>query len=137
MLIIVVLTLTIIPSTTIQKEFILLHIKYENNQFSLIDKKLEKGFYPTLEHDKNLDYKIEIKKDQTALYQNSLDPTLLFTDGFNGEEMHGGAIKIDEISFYLILPSLQEGKTIQITKDNQIVFQENIYDVGAHNCRIQ
>lgn len=133
----VIMTITLISTAAIQKEYVFLEIKYQNNEFSLVEKKLEKGFYSTLEHDQDQAYKIKITNEQTKLYENSFDPTQLFSDAIIDEEMSGGVIKIDDATFYLIVPSLTEGKTVQITKDNTVVFQETIYDVGAQNCRIQ
>jgi len=128
----------LIGAPLIEKDYILLKINYENENFVLLSKSLEKGNYPTLNHDPDNEYRINLVSDKgDLLYTNSFDPSSLYSDIPSGNELEGGIIKLSKIEFYLIIPSDNEGDKVEILKDGESVFEEEVYDVGAKSCRVR
>lgn len=116
-------------------QYILLEFKYDKENFSLINKSLEQGNYPSPGIEK--DYQINlISKEKNILYSSSFDPSLLYSDGGN-ESLEGGALILEQAVFYVSLPNFEEVRNVEIVKDNKTIFEEAIYDVGATNCRIK
>jgi hypothetical protein len=127
----------IVGAPPVEREYVLMEMKFDNGQFVLKDKSLEKGNSPSINHiiDRKYVYNLKSKKEQ-ILYEDSLDPSLLFSD--NGEEeLSGGIIEVDNIDFFLLVPSIVEGDKVEILKDGQKVFEERVFDVGAENCRVR
>ncbi len=127
-----------IDASIIEKEYILLDVKYENEKFILLDKSLEKGNFPVIKH--NLDKKYEIKlvsEDGIVLYKNSFDPSFLYSDNPIGDSLSGGVIILNKAEFYIAIPSEKEGNKIEILKNGEKIFEEEIYNVGAKYCRIK
>lgn len=118
------------------REYVLLEFYYDNGEISLINKSLEKGNFPTLNHDIGKDYTINLVADGLILYSSDFDPTLLYSDSFE-EEMQGGVEELDEAVFFIMVPSIKEGKSVEILKDNKKILEEEIYNVGASSCRIK
>jgi len=129
--------IVVIVNAALPEEYILLEINYKDNAFSLIDKSLEKGKFPTLNHEIE-PYKVQlVDVDYNAIFSSTFDHTVLYSDGFVNDETEGGAKLLDETTFFLAIPSVREGQKIEILKDNIKVFEEEVYDVGATPCRIQ
>ncbi len=105
-----VLTLVMVLGEAERKEYILLELQYSDGQMILIDKSLEKGFSPSLEHDVSKDYEANLLTDvDEVIYTIKFDPTLLYTDGFD-EETEGGIEEFEEIKFLLLYLVSEKGK---------------------------
>ena len=142
-LILLILLMTISADSHLKKEYIFLEISYKNGNFSLINKTLEKGYYPKAIID-DYEYKVNIVSDRgEIIYSTAFDPILLFTDSFSNEIIEGGAIRLNETEFYVILPNLKTAEKAEILKiigqngESVKVFEVEIYDVGAESCRIK
>lgn len=137
----IMLISTLVGAPFVEKDYILLDILYEDGKFTLLDKNLERGNHPTINHDLDKEYRINLISDKKdLLYTKSFDPRSLYSDGPTGpigKELRGGIIKLDKVEFFLIVPSNNEGEKVEILKDDEIVFEEEVYDVGAKPCRVR
>lgn len=120
-------------------EYIILHMNYNEGKFSIVGKSLEKGFYPDYSHTTSSQYTLQLTSEDGILYQNSFDPTLLYSEGADdNSDIEGGPVILDNADFALIIPSLPEGENVLIFDANgEKVFEEDIYNVGATSCRIR
>ena len=140
----ILLIIIISADSNLKKEYIFLEISYKNGNFSLINKTLEKGYYPKAIIE-NYEYKVNVISDnRKVIYSTSFDPVLLFTDSFSNEIIEGGAMRLSETEFYIILPNLRTAEKTEILRigtgqngENEKVFEAEIYDVGAESCRIK
>ena len=134
----------LISASFIEKEYVLIGIHYETSDdgesFTRISRDLIQGYYPTLNNDLNKDYRVNLlSDDESIVYTNSFDPTQLYSDGVNeGDELDGGIIKMENVDFYLVVPSNRNGdKVIILDSENNLVFEEEVYDVGEKECRVR
>ncbi|MFH1358761.1 MAG: hypothetical protein ABIH37_02655 [archaeon] len=134
----------LIGASFIEKEYVLIGIHYESNvegeSFTRISRDLIQGYYPTLNQDLNKDYRVNLlSDDESIIYTNSFDPTQLYSDGVNeGDELDGGIIKMENVDFYLVVPSNRNGDKVRILdSENNLVFEEEVYDVGKKECRVR
>lgn len=132
-LILVVALIFIIPAEIIKEEYVLLQFKYSNGNFSLINKSLEKGYYPHEIYDRTYEFNL-LSKNNENLYATTFEPSLLYSDG--GEQLDGGVLILDEAVFFVAMPNYKEINKVRIVKDNQTIFEEDIHDVGSSSCRI-
>lgn len=119
----------------VQKEYILLEFKYENGNFSLVSKSIEKGNYPNPKIERAYQFNL-LSDENKILYATSFDPSLLYSD-YGNMELEGGIVILNKTNFFVSLPNYEETGSLQIVKDNKIIFEEGIYDVGAKKCRIR
>lgn len=120
-----------------KREYILLELKYDNGSISLINKSLETGNYPEYNHYLNRSYDLRLLSLKgEIIYENSLNPTLIYSDAFE-EFTEGGIVEIKETNFFVVVPSIKEGEKVEILKQGEKIFEEGIYDVGATPCRIK
>jgi len=134
----VLLLVVFIGASFIQKEYIFLEVHYVGGVFELQSKSLERGNYPTVNHDLDDEYEVNLFSDGGGLlYSNGIDPSELFIDTGEGE-LDGGIIQVDDTVFYVIVPSLGEGDNVEIRDSNDLVVLETeVYDVGAKSCRVK
>jgi len=121
-------------------EYILVEVYYDGEEFNLIEKSLEKGNYPTLAHKTEQEYEVNlIDKKGQILYYSSFNPLLLFSDNIDatGKEIEGGVILLDEANFFIITPSIKDAEKIEVLKDDEKIFEVDVYDVGATSCRVK
>lgn len=123
----------VVAASQVENSYVLLEFNYDNGNFSLISKSLESGNYPYSPIERT--YGINLLSDSGNLYSASFDPTLLYTD-YGNETLEGGLLILNETTFYISVPNFEDIQDIQIVKDNIIVFEGDIHDVGATNCRI-
>ena len=138
-LFIVFIILLVLAVTGLEREeYVLLEISYSNGEFTLINKTLETGNSPTLNHDTGKSYNLNLVSDTgDILYSLKFDPTLLYSDALIGEDMHGNAEILSEAEFFLAVPGIKGADKVEILKDNIKVFEEEVYNVGASSCRIK
>ena len=138
LIVLIVLLIILANAAIVENDYVLVELKYENGIFSLINKGLEKGSYPNPAHNSGKEYNINLlSDDKSVLYTLDFDPTLLFTDGTKNNEIYGGIIVLNETNFVLTIPSYEEGEKVEILKDNEKVFETDVYNIGAKNCRIK
>lgn len=118
---------------TKNNEYVLLTFKYDNGNFSLLNKSLETGNYPASVSGRA--YNISLLSQQNILYTTSFNPELLYSDEGN-EVLSGGVIILNQTIFYVLLPNFQDLQNVSIVQGNSLVFEQDIHDVGATSCRI-
>ena len=122
----------------VQQRFVLLELKYDNGEFTLINKTLEYGYYPTINHDAQKKYQLNlISETNETLYSNQFDPSKLYSDLQEGEELQGGVIELNDTRFFVISPDISKGDRVDIIKDNKTIFSTEVYNVGAVSCRVK
>ncbi len=127
----------IVIASLVEKEYLLLEMNYNAGEFELIEKTIEKGNYPEIEHNLNHNYKARLISDtEEILFSVDFNPTLLYTDSFDGE-MEGGLIELESNTFFIIAPNFRKANKVQILEENKKVFETGVYDVGATSCRIK
>lgn len=127
-----------VGASLIEKEYILIEFYYQNGNFHIVNQTLEKGDYPINENEGDFEYEFVLSSDNNdLLYSNSFDPTIIFTDGSNGEYFGGGAIKLSETNFFVIAPNFNNAQKIKIFKDGQKIFEAGVDYNAAKSCRIR
>jgi len=122
--------------SSIENRYLFLEFYYKDGNFSLVNKTLESGYYPNSEF--YGEYKIKIFSENKELYSNYFDPSVIFSDDFSKEVIEGGVLKLNESNFYLVLPYFDEAEKIEIlNSNNEKIFENEVYDVGAESCRVQ
>ena len=122
----------------VQQRFVMLELKYDNGEFILINRTLESGYVPTISHDTQKEYKINlISENNDVLYSNQFDPSKLYSDTQEGEELQGGIVELNDTSFFVISPDIPNGDRVVIIKDNKTIFTTEVYNVGAISCRVK
>lgn len=123
----------VLSSSAQLSEYVLLSFAYDNGNFVLLNKSLEYGSYPYTPVERDFRLSL-ISRDNSSLYSTSFDPSVLYSDSGN-EIMEGGVVILNQSIFYAVLPNFEEINKVVIVKDNSIVFEEDIHDVGATSCR--
>jgi len=137
-LIFLFISLFLINASVIENKYVLLEFYYDRGEVSLIGKSLETGEIPVIEHEIEKEYKIDlISTKDDVIYSFIFDPTKLFSDVEINGNMEGGTLELEEARFYLAVPETKENKKIQVLKDNQVMLEEEVYDVGSSLCRIK
>jgi hypothetical protein len=119
--------------------YVLLEFEYDKGYINLISKSLEDGKSPTINHDSNKEYEVFLfSEDGEVLSTTSFEnPSRLFSDVLDGEEMDGGVMNLGKTNFYLTVPESKESDKIVVFKQGVEIIQEEVYDVGAQSCRIR
>lgn len=126
--------------------YILLEFEHENGNIFLINRSLEKGRSQNIIHNLNKEYEVILFSDEEkVLYISSFnnpshlhaDDLDLHTDDFTEEENDGGLIDLKKTKFYITLPESRESNKVEIFKQGEKIFKEEIYDVGAKSCRLK
>lgn len=137
-LVLFLISVSFIGASFIQKEYVLLEVHYIEGVFELQSKSLGRGNYPTVNHDLDNEYEINLLSEKDdLLYSNGINPGELFIDTGEGE-LEGGVVQIDNTVFYVIVPSVRKGDRVEIKdSDGVVVLAEDVYDVGAKSCRVK
>tara|TARA_Y100000310_G_scaffold338126_1_gene426927 strand:+ start:994 stop:1428 length:435 start_codon:yes stop_codon:yes gene_type:complete len=131
-----VFVVVLLVSAAVPREYILLEIYYDGD-FVLVNKSLESGFYPSINHDIDVPYEVKLMSEEDELYSNTFDHTILYSDAIIEENMDGKTELLDEINFFVVVPSVRDGEKVEILKDGVKVFEEEVYDVGATPCKVE
>jgi len=115
------------------QDYISLELRY-NGEFSLVNKSLEKGCAPELNHIAGFRYSYNLTGDNKSLYSADFNPTLLYSDGF-AEDIEGNVEEIQQ-DFFILLPSPKEAEKVELYDNNTKILEIPVYDVGAASCRI-
>ena len=124
-----------LASSAYNNEYVLMEFEYTNGEFSLIDKSLEYGFAPQEGVQREYEFRLVSEMNET-LNGVYFDPSLLYSDG-GQEEIEGGILVLNETRFYVTMPNFFDLRAIEIIRDNNLIFREEVYDVGASSCRIK
>jgi|APSaa5957512535_1039671.scaffolds.fasta_scaffold359389_2 hypothetical protein len=137
-IVLLLVTVSFIGASFIEREYVLLNVRYDGGVFELQSTSLEKGNYPTINHDLDDEYKVDLfSGGGDLLYSRGIDPSGLFVDLGEGE-LEGGIIQLSSVEFSVVVPSLREGNNVLIKdKDGNIVLDTEVYNVGAKSCRIR
>ena len=115
------------------QDYISLELRY-NGAFSIVNKSLEKGCAPKLNHIAGFQYSYNLTGDNKSLYSADFNPTLLYSDGFVNDT--DGSVEEIQQDFFILLPSPKEAEKV-ILYDNQTkILEIPVYDVGATSCKI-
>lgn len=110
--------------------YLSLEFEYDKGVINLIGKSLETGFYPTLSHNVEKEFRINsYSKDEDLLYSYSFDPGSLFSDENELEKSEEGLIKFEKNEFYLAVP--EASKKIEILKRGEKTDVESKVESGV------
>lgn len=123
----------IINASSENSQYILFHVHYENNTFTIINKTIESGNFNQQIEDK--DYKFVLLLNNNTLYQTYFNPEFLFTDAEINNETIGSLIILNKTDFFISAPNLENIDKIQIINKDQILLEED-YSL-AKPCRIK
>jgi hypothetical protein len=116
------------------QQYILIKGNYENNKIEILNKTIEPGCAGG-NGAGQFEYNI-ILQDNAKITGGEFNPELIFTDSQpdNETEIQGSAQEYTGI-FMLKLPLMSNSKTLEISKDNQIISEINMQDIGARPCK--
>jgi len=80
LLILTAITLLLVFTTAsiMEQEYVYLEIYYKDGNFTLLNKTLEKGNYPTISHDPNFTHTLNLLSGQgQGLYNYHFNPTII------------------------------------------------------------
>jgi hypothetical protein len=124
-IIVMIIALGIIVNASISnQEYYLYHMHYENGEFTIIDKTLATGYFAQ-QTDNIYDYKLEVISEDNSAYSTYFDPTILYSDGFENNQIIGGMVKLSKTDFFISTPKSSDKDKIIILKNNEKVFEEN------------
>jgi hypothetical protein len=131
-----------VTAGSIKNEYILIEINYENGKFYLVNETLEKGNYPSIEHEINSDYRFELVSDKgEVLFTGYVEPNLVFTDGLskekNNKDFEGGVVELNQSNFFIIAPNIKKSDKIKIFKEDNKVFEAKIDFQEPTSCRLR
>ena len=77
--------------------------------------------------------------DDSIIYKNTFDPTLFYSEGADESlNVEGGPVFLDDVNFFLVIPSTPETMSVSFLDSNgKVLFNEEVYNVGASSCRIR
>jgi len=125
-------------ASKINQEYLLIEFSYDYGNFILLDKSLQTGNSPTINHLDDGEFLINLVSDKNKIiYSAFFNPLILYSDSFENNITEGETIVLDRAEFSISVPSFKEMKKIEIFDDNKKVFETGVYDVGAKSCRIK
>ena len=108
---------------------------YNEKEINVLRKTIEQGCIGT-SGDGFFDYKL-IMEDDSTLAEGSFNPELIFTDSqLENQNVISGETYDSDKEFYLKLPLIQNSKSLEISKDNVILSEINLQNIGAEFCKI-
>ncbi len=115
-----------------EEKYILITGNYNQEEIIIKEKTIETGCIGT---NGVGDYQLNlILQDDSELKEN-FNPELIFTDIQQDTDLSGGAIS-NTGEFYLKIPKIEDSKTLEISKDNQLLAQTDFNKIGAMPCKI-
>jgi len=115
------------------QKYYLITATYKDGKISIIDKTIEPGC-PGSNGDGQFSYKI-ISNNNEIIEQNQFGPQYLFTDSPSSDQIDGEIYSYEE-PFYLKVPISTNDNSLIIEKENIVLAQINLNDVGARPCKI-
>ncbi|MEM3074333.1 MAG: hypothetical protein QW727_00090 [Candidatus Pacearchaeota archaeon] len=117
-----------------KKKYILIEGRYIDGKIEIINKELGKGC-PSGNGAGPFNYKI--KFGDVEIRGDEFNPEFIFTDAQNIEENEiSGETFISDREFILKIPQLPNAEILQIFKENEMLTELRINDVGVMFCRI-
>jgi hypothetical protein len=122
-----------------KEEYVLLEFEYDDGNITLLNRTLEKGKSSGLKHDSRKEYKARLVSDDGEILHTTLfdDPSDLFSDVFENDEIEGGVMSIGKTKFYLSVPESMESDNVEVIREGVEINKEEVYDVGAKSCRLR
>lgn len=118
------------------ENYFLIEGTYSEEEIKILNKSTEEGCVGTSGNG-FFEYKV-IMEDNSTLADGNFNPELIFTDvqSSNQNIIFGQTYNNDK-QFYLKLPLIENSKTLEISKDNQIIFEINLQNAGKEFCKIK
>ncbi|MFA4953273.1 MAG: hypothetical protein WC584_03550 [Candidatus Pacearchaeota archaeon] len=119
-----------------KESYLLIEGTYNKEETKILDKSIEQGCIGT-NGNGFFEYKI-IMKDNSILAEGNFNPELIFTDAQEqDQEQINGETFISDKPFLLKIPVIENSKSLEISKDNQIVSEINLQNIGKEFCKIK
>ncbi|MFQ5531581.1 MAG: hypothetical protein ACE5ES_03115, partial [Candidatus Nanoarchaeia archaeon] len=125
------------PRDCSNEKYHLIQGNYESGNMTLIEKSIEQGCVGNNGMG-GFDYKL-ITKDDTTFDEGKFNPELIFTDAqsekLNQENIEGETFE-NSGDFFLKIPSIPDSKSLEISKDQEIILEVNLQDIGSRFCKL-
>ena len=116
-----------------KEKYYLIEGNLNNDEITILEKSIEQGCSGE-NGAGNFDYNL-ILEDSTN-YNGEFNPELIFTDAQEEtQEYIKGEIFDSNINFLLKIPFIENSKTLEINKDDQLISQINLQDADAQPCK--
>jgi len=112
------------------QDYLSLEFKYNNGNFSVVDKNLQQGCSPNYLHKAGFRYSYNLEGKNRSLYDADFS-NLLYSD--NNES---GGIEDAQGNLVLAMPNEKEGEKVNLYDEGKKILEVKVYDVGATSCRI-
>ncbi len=109
------------------EKYYLIEGTYQENTITILSQAIEQGCLGS-NGIGDFDYKLILQDNSVS--QAEFNPELIFTDS-----EQDGEVLISTTNFYLKLPIIENAKTLEISKNQQILSQINLLGLDARPCR--
>lgn len=118
------------------KNYYLIEGIYSEGKINILKKTIEWGCVGT-NGDGFFEYKL-ILEDNSISTDGNFNPELIFTDGQSeNQNIISGQTYDSNKPFYLKIPLTENSKSLQISKDNQIISEINLQNIGKEFCKVK
>lgn len=109
---------------------------FTDGKINILGKTIEQGCVGT-NGNGFFGYKL-ISEDNSISADGNFNPELIFTDAQSeNEDIISGQTYESDKPFYLKIPLIENSKSLQINKDNQIISEINLQNAGKEFCKIK
>ncbi|MFA5020225.1 MAG: M64 family metallopeptidase [Candidatus Pacearchaeota archaeon] len=115
-----------------KREYYLIEGVYSNEEIQVLNKSIETGCIG-LNGAGDFSYRL-ILSNNVILTEEEFNPEFIFTDTPNQEKI-AGEVFISDNPFYLKIPVIENLDSVQILKNNKVVSEINLKDIGARPCK--
>ncbi len=112
-----------------EEEYALITGNYQNKNITIKDKTIEKG---CLGNNGAGDFTYKINTETTTLKEKEFNPEFIFTDNLET----GSAIEYQG-EFSLKIPIVEDAKSLEILKEEQIIAETSLSDISSRPCKIE
>ena len=118
-----------------KNKYYLIEGNYKENKINLIEKSIEQGC-PGNNGAGNFNYNLIL--EDNSQFSGEFNPELIFTDvQEETQNQINGQTFDSNINFILKVPFIENSKTLEISRDNQILSQINLQGEDAIPCKIK
>ena len=100
-------------------EYYFMELFYANGEFDLVGWSVEKGKVPSVEHEVDKEYELQLLSFEGEVLYSYLfgNPGLVFSDG----EEEGGVIEFDNRVFYVLVPKFEDAYGVRVVRGGEVI----------------